>query len=101
MERSRACTGSLTPQDPPAARENAAGSVAFRHLEGVGTPDAGISRLNSPACAHPCQHFADPLGGAHAGLGAIVDRYPFDVEPFHPLLHAGLSRRYIAVGTAV
>src|ERR1700741_4113054 len=24
---------------------------AFRHLEGVGTPDAGISRLNSPACA--------------------------------------------------
>jgi hypothetical protein len=26
-------------------------------------------------------------------VGAIVGRYPFDVELFHLLLHAGLSRR--------
>ena len=48
------------------APENAADSVAFRHLEGVGTPNAGISRLNSPACAYPYQRFTDALTNASA-----------------------------------
>ena len=33
---------------------------------GVGTPDVDISRLNSPACAYPCQRFACALTDACA-----------------------------------
>ena len=40
----------------------------------VGTPNQTISRLNSPACTHPCQRFAAALTGANAWLGAIVGR---------------------------
>jgi len=32
----------------------------------VGTPDSPISRLNSPACAYPCQRFASALTSADA-----------------------------------
>jgi len=42
---------------------------------------------------YPCQRFACTLTSANAWLGATVDRYSFDVELFHLLLHAGLSRR--------
>jgi hypothetical protein len=34
-----------------------------------------------------------PRGDCVREIGAIVGRYPFDVRLFHPLLHAGLSRR--------
>ena len=30
-------------------------------FNGVGTPVFYISRLNSPACAYPCQRFTAPL----------------------------------------
>jgi NAD(P)-dependent dehydrogenase (short-subunit alcohol dehydrogenase family) len=33
---------------------------------GVGTPGSYISRLNSPACACPCQRFTTPLTGRSA-----------------------------------
>jgi hypothetical protein len=32
----------------------------------VGTPNSPISRLNSPACAYPCQRFAHALTNADA-----------------------------------
>src|SRR6266545_517333 len=53
-----------------------------------------------PASA-PVQRFADALAVASAWLGDIAGRYPFDVELFHLLLHAGLSRRSVAVGTGL
>ncbi len=52
-----------------------------------------ISRLNSPAYACPYRRFAHALTDTDARPGAIVARYAFDVGLFHPLLHAGLSRR--------
>lgn len=52
-----------------------------------------ITRLNSWPARAPAQRFADVLTGARAWLGAIVGRYPFDVELFHLLLRAGLPRR--------
>ncbi len=30
-------------------------------INGVGTPNSLISRLNSPACTYPCQRFAPVL----------------------------------------
>src|ERR687894_510049 len=36
------------------------------HFDGVGTPRNVMSRLNSPACACPCQRFADALTNADA-----------------------------------
>ncbi len=52
-----------------------------------------ISGLYSPAYAYPYRRFAHALTDAGARLGATVDRYSFDVELSHLLLHAGLSRR--------
>ncbi len=44
----------------PGLAPSAAGDVAFHLLDSVGTPIVEISRLNSPACACPCQRFATP-----------------------------------------
>jgi hypothetical protein len=63
-------------------------------LDSVGAPIVEISRLNSPACTCPCQRFATPSRVVDAWPGAAVGRQPFDVELFHLLLHAGLSRRF-------
>ena len=62
--------------------------------DGVSTPIRLISRLNSPACTCPCERFAAPSRVANASLGVTVDRYSFGVGLSHPLLHAGLSRRF-------
>src|SRR5665213_2533926 len=62
-------------------------------FDSVGTPNSMISRLNGWPVRTPVQRFACVLADADAGLGAIVDRYSFDVERSHLLLHAGLSRR--------
>ncbi|MGH9187440.1 MAG: hypothetical protein ACRD0U_16760 [Acidimicrobiales bacterium] len=56
-----------------------------------------ITRLNSLACTCPYRRFANALTSADARFGVIVGRYPFDVELFHLLLHAGLSRRTYGV----
>ncbi|HTT28635.1 MAG TPA: hypothetical protein VMG37_09510, partial [Solirubrobacteraceae bacterium] len=42
---------------------------------------------------YPYRRFAAALTDNHARLRATVDRYSFDVELSHLLLHAGLSRR--------
>ena len=62
-------------------------------VNGVGTLDSLISRLNSPACTYPFQRFAPVFTDVNAWFGATVDRYSFDVGLFHSFLHAGLSRR--------
>jgi hypothetical protein len=62
-------------------------------VNGVGTPNSLISRLNSPACTYPFQRFASVLTDVDAWFGATVVRYSFDVGLFHSFLHAGLSRR--------
>jgi hypothetical protein len=64
--RFRTCHGSLTARGPLTARDNAASGVAFHHWDSVGAPASLFSRLNSPACACPCQRFATPLTGRHA-----------------------------------
>ena len=64
------------------------------HKHGVGTPESLISRLDLRPTPTPVQRFAAPLRDANAWLGAIVNRYIFDVGLFHPHLHAGVSRRF-------
>ena len=46
------------------------------------------------ACAYPCRRFTRDVAAAGARLGAMVARYAFHVGLFHPLLYAGLSRRF-------
>jgi len=62
-------------------------------VDDVGTPNSVITRLNSLAFTCRYRRFACTLAGTDARLAVIVGRYPFDVELFHLLLHAGLSRR--------
>ena len=58
-------------------------------VNGVGTLNSLISRLNGPACTYPFQRFACALADDDAWFGATVDRYSFDVGLFHSFLHAG------------
>src|SRR5207253_2256142 len=46
------------------------------------------------ACVYPCPGYTRDLTIASVGLGARMDRYSFPVRLFHPLLLAGLSRRF-------
>ena len=46
------------------------------------------------AYVFPCQRFARGLAATGAWLGAKMVRYSFLVRLSHPLLHAGLSRRF-------
>src|SRR5215217_4771807 len=73
---------------------SAAGDMAFRLLGQRRHPEPLISRLNSPACTTPTDASPPPSRTADARLRATVDRYSFDVENSHLLLHAGLSRRF-------
>jgi hypothetical protein len=43
-------------------------------VNGVGTPNSLISRLNSLACTYPYQRFADALTNVDAWFGATVGR---------------------------
>jgi hypothetical protein len=43
-------------------------------VNGVGTPNSLISRLNSPAYTYPYQRFTDALADADAWFGATVGR---------------------------
>src|SRR6266540_7033726 len=59
-------------------------------MNSVGTPNFfAVSRLNSPACTTPADASPPPSRAADARLRATVDRYSFDVENSHLLLHAG------------
>src|SRR5207245_7763366 len=60
----------------------------------VGSPERGISELNTQPTDTPVQRFKCDVTAALTWLGARVVRYSFSVRLFHSLLHAGLSRRY-------
>jgi hypothetical protein len=86
--------GSLTTPGRTATRADAAGRIAFRLGNAVGTRDNPSFAAQWPACTIPCRRFADPLAGADARLGASVGRYTFTAEDFHLLLLAGLPAHY-------
>ena len=65
-------------------------------IDSVGTPNSVITRLNNPACTCPSRRFAGALTNTDARFRVVAGRYSFDVELFHLLLHAGLSRRSYA-----
>ena len=93
--------GSRTTRGRPAARHRAATRVAFRWVNGVGTPDESFA-AQYLAYALPCRRFAADLSRrtaphallgrwvANARLGADVGGYSFIVEDLHLLLLAGL-----------
>ena len=106
--RFRTCPGSLTARGPPTTRDNAAGGVAFRHLDSVGTPKLHISWLNSPACTCPCQRFADALTGrrrmTRGRRGSLPLRRralpsppPCRFIPALPQVHAGGGLNHLGV----
>src|SRR5260370_29973286 len=77
--RSRCRVCALLPSVPP---------------DDVGSPERGISELNTQPTDTPVQRFKCDVTAALTWLGARVVRYAFSVRLFHSLLHAGLSRRY-------
>jgi transposase len=101
--RFRTCPGSLTARGPSTTRGSAAAGVAFHVFDRVGTPNTLITRLHSPACTCPYRCFATPSRVVDARLGVTVGRYPFGVELFHLLLHAGfipaLSKDHMPVSS--
>ena len=68
--------------------------VAFHSYDSVGTPNSLISRLNGWPARAPVNASLRPHGSPTHHSGSPWDRYSFGVGLFHPLLHAGLSRRF-------
>ena len=86
--------GSLTTPGRPAARNSAAGRVAFQVGNPVGARESDTFAAQWPACTIPCRRFALALAGHDARLGGDVTRYVFIVEDLHLLLLAGLPAHY-------
>jgi len=84
--------GSATTQGRPAARDSAAGHVAFRSGDGVGALIANF-RSSIPSPSFPLFTLHRTLRSAHCKTRGQADRYSFLVRLFHPQLHAGSSRR--------
>src|ERR1022692_4444390 len=84
--------GSPTTQGRPAARNNAAGRVAFHSGDGVGVLIANF-RSSIPSPSVPLFTLHRTLHSARRKTRGRVDRYSFLVRLFHPLSHAGSSRR--------
>ena len=81
--------GSQTARGRRTARSDAARRIAFRCLDGVGTPKQTFA-AQWLAYAFPCRRFAPALASSDARLGAGVDRYSFTAVDSHHLLLAGL-----------
>src|SRR5690349_21521086 len=63
-------------------------------MESASCSKTGFSKLNSPAHRYLCLRFKRDLAVPPARLEARMDSLlPFPVGLFHPLQHAGLSRR--------
>lgn len=58
--------GSDDDAEPPGARDDAPGRVAFCRLEGIGAPNGKSYAAQWLAYAYPCQRFAHGLTTAHA-----------------------------------
>src|SRR5216683_6841060 len=90
-----ACAGSQTAQD---RNNHSRFSVVAVLPSSTRTESAscsiGFSKLNSPAHRYPCLRFKRRLAISPARLEARMDSLlSFPVGLFHPLQHAGLSRR--------
>ena len=68
--------------------------VAFRALQGRRRPDCIFSELNTHP-AYPLSTLRCAPRGTQRKTRGRADRYSFLVRNFHPLLHAGLSRRTV------
>ena len=90
----RTCLGSPTAQGPPAARDNATGSVAFRLVEQRRHPELLVFRGSIAPPARPLSTLRCALAERQRMTRGHRGRYSFDVEHSHLLLHAGLSRRF-------
>ena len=86
--------GSTTTQDRSGARATAPDRVAFRFVDSVGIPIA-IFRSSIPSPSIPLFTLHPTPRGARCKTRGRVARYAFLVRLFHPLLHAGLSRRSV------
>jgi hypothetical protein len=84
--------GSATTQGRPATRDSAAGHVAFRSGDSVGVLIANF-RSSIPSPSVPLFTLQRTPRDVHCKTRGRVDRYSFLVRLFHPLSHAGLSRR--------
>src|SRR5215469_8779750 len=84
--------GSTTTQGRPATRSVAAVRVAFHPNYGVGTLIADF-RSSIPSPSIPLFTLHWPPRDDQCKTRGRVDRYSFHVRLFHPLFHAGLSRR--------
>ena len=88
------CMGSATTQGRPATRAGAAGHVAFRGGDSVGTLIANF-RSSIPSPSFPLFTLHWTLHSAQCKTRGRADRYSFLVRLFHPLLHTGSSRRTV------
>src|SRR3954469_6290738 len=88
------CMGSTTTQDRPEARDIAPDHVAFRFDDSVSVPIA-IFRSSIPSPTVPLFTLRHAPRDAWCKTRGRVVRYSFLVRLFHPLLHAGLSRRSV------
>src|SRR5918995_5769242 len=91
--------GSATTQGRPATRVSAAGHVAFRSGDSVGTLIANF-RSSIPSPSFPLFTLHWTPHSVQCKTRGRVDRYSFLVRLFHPRLHAGLSRRTTTIFTA-
>ena len=88
------CMGSTTTQGRPATCFIAAVRVAFRPNHSVGTLIADF-RSSIPSPSFPLFTLRCAPRDDQRKTRGRVDRYSFLVRLFHPLFHAGLSRRTI------
>jgi len=86
--------GPTTTQDRPEARNIAPDHVAFRFDDSVGVPIA-IFRSSIPSPTVPLFTLRHAPRDAWRKTQGRVVCYSFLVRLFHPLLHAGLSRRSV------
>ena len=88
------CMGSTTTRDRPKARGVAPVLVAFRFDDSVGVPiEAFRSSIPSPPV--PLFTLRRVSRDTRCKTRGRADRYSFLVRLFHPLFHAGLSRRSV------
>ena len=83
----------MTTRGPTAPRDIAAVDVAFRHSDSVGTPKSTFRGSIARPARAPVNASPPPSQTTTHDSGPPWVATPFDVELFHLLLHAGLSRR--------
>src|SRR5438552_12106510 len=81
--RFRTCHGSQTAQGPPTPRDNAAGGVAFRPLNNVGTPNSGFRGSIARPARAPVNASPRPHGTSTHDSGSLWVANPSTQSSFH------------------